>query len=53
MLSYSPLQKPDIGNIDIFGRDSELLAQLVDSLVNQVCRININSQCLLIKEGSL
>jgi glyceraldehyde-3-phosphate dehydrogenase (NADP+) len=29
----------------IFGRDSDLLAQLVDSLVNQVCRININSQC--------
>jgi len=29
----------------IFGRDSNLLAQLVDALVNQVCRININSQC--------
>ncbi|HET6422013.1 MAG TPA: NADP-dependent glyceraldehyde-3-phosphate dehydrogenase [Geobacteraceae bacterium] len=29
----------------IFGRDTVLLAQLVDSLVNQVCRININSQC--------
>jgi glyceraldehyde-3-phosphate dehydrogenase (NADP+) len=29
----------------IFGRDTDLLAQLVDSLVNQVCRININSQC--------
>lgn len=29
----------------IFGTDSELLAQLVDALVNQVCRININSQC--------
>ncbi len=29
----------------IFGRDGDLLAQLVDSLVNQVCRININSQC--------
>jgi len=29
----------------IFGRDSDLMAQLVDSLVNQVCRININSQC--------
>lgn len=29
----------------IFGRDTILLAQLVDSLVNQVCRININSQC--------
>jgi glyceraldehyde-3-phosphate dehydrogenase (NADP+) len=29
----------------IFGRDTGLLAQLVDALVNQVCRININSQC--------
>ena len=29
----------------IFGQDSDLLAQLVDALVNQVCRININSQC--------
>ena len=29
----------------IFGRDTDLLAQLVDALVNQVCRININSQC--------
>ncbi len=29
----------------IFGRDSDQLARLVDALVNQVCRININSQC--------
>lgn len=29
----------------IFGRDTDLLSRLVDSLVNQVCRININSQC--------
>jgi glyceraldehyde-3-phosphate dehydrogenase (NADP+) len=29
----------------IFGKNSDLLAQLVDALVNQVCRININSQC--------
>jgi glyceraldehyde-3-phosphate dehydrogenase (NADP+) len=29
----------------IFGQDSDLLAHLVDALVNQVCRININSQC--------
>ncbi|BCS53614.1 NADP-dependent glyceraldehyde-3-phosphate dehydrogenase [Geobacter sp. SVR] len=29
----------------IFGRNSDLLARLVDALVNQVCRININSQC--------
>jgi len=29
----------------IFGQDGDQLAQLVDALVNQVCRININSQC--------
>ncbi len=29
----------------IFGKNGDLLAQLVDSLVNQVCRINVNSQC--------
>lgn len=29
----------------IFGRNADQLALLVDSLVNQVCRININSQC--------
>ena len=29
----------------IFGQSSDLLAHLVDALVNQVCRININSQC--------
>jgi glyceraldehyde-3-phosphate dehydrogenase (NADP+) len=29
----------------IFGQDGEQLAHLVDALVNQVCRININSQC--------
>ena len=29
----------------IFGRDGDSLARLVDALVNQVCRININSKC--------
>lgn len=29
----------------IFGKDTDQLAQLIDALVNQVCRININSQC--------
>jgi len=29
----------------IFGTDGDALAQLVDALVNQVCRININSKC--------
>ncbi len=29
----------------IFGEDSKEIAQLIDVLVNQVCRVNINSQC--------
>ncbi len=29
----------------IFGSDPEEIARLVDPLVNQVCRLNINSQC--------
>jgi glyceraldehyde-3-phosphate dehydrogenase (NADP+) len=29
----------------LFGRDSGLIAELMDTLVNQVCRVNINSQC--------
>lgn len=29
----------------IFGQNTDLLATLIDALVNQVCRININSQC--------
>jgi glyceraldehyde-3-phosphate dehydrogenase (NADP+) len=31
--------------IALFGRDRDRIAFLVDALVNQVCRININSQC--------
>ena len=31
--------------ISIFGRDPLTIAQLVDPLVNQVCRVNLNSQC--------
>jgi glyceraldehyde-3-phosphate dehydrogenase (NADP+) len=31
--------------ISIFGTDPEGIARLVDPLVNQVCRVNINSQC--------
>ncbi len=31
--------------VSIFGRDSDQLAHLIDPLVNQVCRVNINSQC--------
>jgi glyceraldehyde-3-phosphate dehydrogenase (NADP+) len=31
--------------VALFGRDRRRIAGLVDALVNQVCRININSQC--------
>jgi glyceraldehyde-3-phosphate dehydrogenase (NADP+) len=31
--------------VSIFGRDASTIAKLVDPLVNQVCRVNINSQC--------
>lgn len=29
----------------LFGRDPETLGRLIDPLVNQVCRLNLNSQC--------
>lgn len=29
----------------LFGRDSGTIARLVDALANQVCRVNLNSQC--------
>jgi glyceraldehyde-3-phosphate dehydrogenase (NADP+) len=29
----------------LFGRDVRRLSRLIDTLVNQVCRVNINSQC--------
>lgn len=31
--------------VSLFGSDAELIATLIDPLVNQVCRVNINSQC--------
>ena len=31
--------------VSIFGSDPEVIGRLVDPLVNQVCRVNINSQC--------
>lgn len=31
--------------VALFGRDPRRLGTLVDALVNQVCRINLNSQC--------
>ncbi len=31
--------------VSIFGSDPDEMARLIDPLVNQVCRVNINSQC--------
>jgi glyceraldehyde-3-phosphate dehydrogenase (NADP+) len=31
--------------VSIFGSDTDQMARLIDPLVNQVCRVNINSQC--------
>ncbi|EKD27345.1 MAG: hypothetical protein ACD_79C00750G0001, partial [uncultured bacterium] len=31
--------------VSIFGNDPDTIADLIDPLVNQVCRVNINSQC--------
>lgn len=29
----------------IFGNDAEMISRLIDTFVNQLCRVNINSQC--------
>jgi glyceraldehyde-3-phosphate dehydrogenase (NADP+) len=31
--------------VSIFGSNSDVIADLIDPLANQVCRVNINSQC--------
>ena len=31
--------------VSIFGKNPQVIADLIDPLVNQVCRVNINSQC--------
>ena len=31
--------------VSLFGKDAKQMASLIDPLVNQVCRVNINSQC--------
>ncbi len=31
--------------VSIFGRDPEIVGRMIDRLSNQVCRINLNSQC--------
>ena len=44
-----PLKYIDESNFgqqaSIFGKDPELIGKLIDPLTNQVCRINLNSQC--------
>jgi len=38
--------KSDYGQqLSLFGNNPEIMAKLIDRLTNQVCRININSQC--------
>lgn len=44
--SVSYLESSDHGQqVSIFGTNTDQIAQLIDPLVNQVCRVNINSQC--------
>lgn len=31
--------------LSLFGNNAKQIADLIDPLVNQVCRVNINSQC--------
>lgn len=31
--------------VSVFGHDADEIARMIDPLVNQVCRVNINSQC--------
>ena len=50
---FSSLEEPmnyiiqsDYGQqVSLFGDDPQQIAELIDPLVNQVCRVNINSQC--------
>jgi len=40
------INESDVGQqASIFGKDPAIMGQLIDPLVNQVCRLNINSQC--------
>lgn len=53
VVSYKNIEEPmqyvidsDYGQqASIFGKNSDLITPLIDVLVNQVCRVNINSQC--------
>jgi len=40
------VQESDYGQqVSIFGNDPTVIGRLIDPLVNQVCRVNLNSQC--------
>jgi len=40
------IEESEVGQqASIFGKDHNLIAKLIDPMVNQVCRVNINSQC--------
>jgi len=40
------VENSDYGQqVSIFGTDPQRIAKLIDPLVNQVCRLNVNSQC--------
>lgn len=53
IVTYKDIQEPlnyvvnsNFGQqASIFGEDADAIGQLIDTLVNQVCRVNINSQC--------
>lgn len=53
VLSFDDIEKPikyivnsHFGQqVSIFGRNPDTMAKLIDQFVNQVCRVNINSQC--------
>ena len=40
------IENSEVGQqASIFGKNSKIIAKLIDPMVNQVCRVNINSQC--------
>jgi glyceraldehyde-3-phosphate dehydrogenase (NADP+) len=53
VLSYSTIEEPMEYVVNsnygqqaaIFGNDTEMISRLIDTFVNQLCRVNINSQC--------
>jgi len=53
VVPYKDLQEPlkfivnsNYGQqVSIFGKNEDQIAKLIDPLVNQVCRVNLNSQC--------